>query len=993
MQRSHSNQVDEGYSGEETRSQSESEMYHGDLDPATRQMLELLLAMPVEQRRQIIEAGIRSLPSAEKQAVGHYCTNLTHFDPALYLPAELMLGVLSYLSPYDLLIASRVSLAWRQRAQDEKLWRICFAREGWVMDRGKMDAFEEKARLKGRRVAEGGIQRKGSRKRKTEEAFSSEGEAAADRRISGGSLGEEDGMEGVEMAGRSADSAVVLRSVGRSRRPSVASVQPALYPGMDGYQSPSDAFVKLKPGLWRTNTDTPKLSWPYLYKQRARLEKNWETGRAARFQLPLAEHADEGHTECVYAVQHTSRHLVSGSRDRTIRVWDLNTYRLKRTMTGHDASVLCLQFDERPEHDIIVSGGSDSYVIIWRFSTGEILRRMTTAHSESVLNLRFDDRYIVTCSKDKSIKVFSRHALHKSDPLVPTHLLSDECANVVDARGMIAEYSLLTTFIGTQLGGHQAAVNAVQIHGDIIISASGDRNIKSWSIDTGRILRTFTGHTKGIACVQFDGRRIVSGSSDNTVRIFDSQTGAEVACLQNHQSLVRTIQARFGDLNTVTDAELEEEANTISQDFYHALENGMPMPSCGSRRGRNAGSRRPEDITATGTKVPPGGGGGRWAKIISGSYDETVMIWKRDREGAWRVVQTLEMDGAGRGGAARRRVAVAVPAAAGGQGGQAGVQVLGAQQIVQQAAQQTQVLAQQSLQQAQGNIAGLYSAMHHLAAAPGGANPSNLNANTTTTTATTTATGTAATPGPSTLPMIAAAAAAAAAPDQLPGAVAAHNAWLLAQMSNAMANGGVPPAAGNGGNDLLAPLQQLQRGFGPLVLQHAMLTQQNQARALQGAQLGLQGMQGVQQNQQQAQAQAQAQQYPGQNFAPGASGSTLGPLLHNPPLLDQHPQPAPQPAPQQPQPQPQPPSQSTLGPLLHNPLPLPTANTAPQPIAAVAAAPQPQHHHRESNRVFKLQFDTRRLIACSQNRVIVGWDFADGERELERVGGWGVETA
>ncbi|KAK4554782.1 hypothetical protein LTR86_008284 [Recurvomyces mirabilis] len=972
MQRSHSNQVDEGYSGEETRSQSESEMYHGDLDPATRHMLELLLAMPVEQRRQIIEAGIRSLPSAEKQAVGHYCTNLTHFDPALYLPAELMLGVLSYLSPYDLLIASRVSLAWRQRAQDEKLWRICFAREGWVMDRGKMDAFEEKARLKGRRVAEGGIQRKGSRKRKTEEAFSSEGEAVTSRRTSGGSVGEEDGMEGVEMAGQSADNSVVLRSAGRSRRPSIASVQPALYPGLDGYQSPSDLFVKLKPGLWRTNTETPKLSWPYLYKQRARLEKNWETGRATRFQLPLAEHADEGHTECVYAVQHTSRHLVSGSRDRTIRVWDLNTYRLKRTLTGHDASVLCLQFDERPEHDIIVSGGSDSYVIIWRFSTGEILRRMTTAHSESVLNLRFDDRYIVTCSKDKSIKVFSRHALHKSDPLVPTHLLSDECANVIDARGMIAEYSLLTTFIGTQLGGHQAAVNAVQIHGDIIISASGDRNIKSWSIDTGRILRTFTGHTKGIACVQFDGRRIVSGSSDNTVRIFDSQTGAEVACLQNHQSLVRTIQARFGDLNTVTDAELEEEANSISQDFYQALENGMPMPSCGSRRGRNAGSRRPEDITATGTKVPPGGGGGRWAKIVSGSYDETVMIWKRDREGAWRVVQTLEMDGASRGGAARRRVAV--PAAAGGgQGGQVGgQQVLGAQQIVQQAAQQTQVLAQQSLQLAQGNIAGLHLAMHHLPAA-------NPNTATTTLTTSSSTTGTAATPatsapGPSTLPMI------PPTPDQLPGAVAAHNAWLLAQMSTAMANGGVPPTAGNGGNNLLAPLQQLQRGFGPLVQGHAMLTQQNQARAQQNRDLL--------QAHAQAQAQAQAQQYPGQNSAPSASGSTLGPLLANPPLLNQQPQA------QRPQPQPQPPSQSTLGPLLHNPIALPTAAAgSPQPQPAAAAAPQPQHHHRESNRVFKLQFDTRRLIACSQNRVIVGWDFADGERELERVGGWGVETA
>ncbi|KAI7520284.1 hypothetical protein KC331_g20289 [Hortaea werneckii] len=53
----------------------------------------------------------------------------------------------------------------------------------------------------------------------------------------------------------------------------------------------------------------------------------------------------------------------------------------------------------------------------------------------------------------------------------------------------------------------------------------------------------------------------------------------------------------------------------------------------------------------------------------------------------------------------------------------------------------------------------------------------------------------------------------------------------------------------------------------------------------------------------------------------------------------------------------------------------------------------PARHHSDTNRVFKLQFDARRLICCSQNKVIVGWDFADGQPELERVGEWSVETS
>jgi F-box and WD-40 domain protein 1/11 len=52
--------------------------------------------------------------------------------------------------------------------------------------------------------------------------------------------------------------------------------------------------------------------------------------------------------------------------------------------------------------------------------------------------------------------------------------------------------------------------------------------------------------------------------------------------------------------------------------------------------------------------------------------------------------------------------------------------------------------------------------------------------------------------------------------------------------------------------------------------------------------------------------------------------------------------------------------------------------------------PAQQAHHphiaaADNNpaRVFKLQFDARRIICCSQTSVIVGWDFCNGDEELE----------
>lgn len=394
---------------------------------------------------------------------------------------------------------------------------------------------------------------------------------------------------------------------------------------------------RLSPPLYNTYASAPRINWLYLYKQRRRLEENWNRGRYTTFQLPHPDHPEEAHDECVYTIQHSRDWLVSGSRDKTIAIWDLETQRRVRTLSGaHIASVLCLQFDERPDQDIVVSGGSDSFVVIWRFSTGRIIRKMDEAHTESVLNLRFDDDLLITCSKDKTIKIWNRRELFVDNDIVPA--VAKRQLEIGHPMIPIKEYSLLLTLLG-----HGAAVNAIQMHQGQIVSASGDRTIKQWDINTGICTRTFTGHTKGIACVQYDGRRIVSGSSDNTVRIFDAATSAEVACLPGHSNLVRTVQARFGDM-AISSEELEADARAVDEKFHDARMNGLNPDQNRARGQRNAGSSNPNEVCAVGAKIPPGGGGNAWSRIVSGSYDETVIIWKKDSDGKWVPSRRLRQD-------------------------------------------------------------------------------------------------------------------------------------------------------------------------------------------------------------------------------------------------------------------------------------------------------------------------------------------------------------
>ena len=54
-----------------------------------------------------------------------------------------------------------------------------------------------------------------------------------------------------------------------------------------------------------------------------------------------------------------------------------------------------------------------------------------------------------------------------------------------------------------------------------IVSASDDKTLKVWSLDTGERLVTLRSHTDGVTCLQFNEAKIVSGSYDKTVKLWD----------------------------------------------------------------------------------------------------------------------------------------------------------------------------------------------------------------------------------------------------------------------------------------------------------------------------------------------------------------------------------------------------------------------------------------------------------------------------------------
>ena len=637
---------------------------------------------------------LRSLRTSSIAAIVDLLTPLLHIDPVAKLPPEITSLVFSYLPPRVLLGAASVSRAWRERALDSALWKEKYLAEGWTLEPTEIRQFEENFKIwdshtKGKARKADSQESERFQKRRVQEAGDSQTSSGA---ATSGFTEAESAFASMSSKTKSrpepsqdhemhdADSALEGPNVlGQALTTEPAGDAPMSSKSTSSSQEPEDPghyswknstsdgsvvrdLMLNDPLVVPTSPDTARLNYHHIYKQKRRLEENWIRGKYKSFQLPHRDHAEEAHNECVYTIQYSGKYLVSGSRDKTLRIWDLDTQRLvKRPLSGHKGSVLCLQFDASPEEDIIISGSSDTNVIIWQFSTGKILRTLEKAHNESVLNLKFDHRFLVTCSKDKMIKVWNRKQLrpgHKDYPIrgmdggaqFPSYVV--DLASLPDPKDFerylspeqlepIPEYSLIM-----RIDSHHAAVNAVHIFQDKLVSASGDRFIKVFDIHTGVSTALCSGHHKGIACVQFDGKRIVSGSSDDTIRIFDPVSQAEVACLEGHKKLVRTIQASFGDSPGTTATELEREARQSDRAYFEALLAGKIAASAENvrRRGqRTAGVRPPHDVASRGARLPPGGGGNpRWARIVSGSYDETVIVWRKAPDGRWVEAHTLK---------------------------------------------------------------------------------------------------------------------------------------------------------------------------------------------------------------------------------------------------------------------------------------------------------------------------------------------------------------
>ncbi|MBN3925798.1 serine/threonine-protein kinase [Nostoc sp. NMS4] len=210
--------------------------------------------------------------------------------------------------------------------------------------------------------------------------------------------------------------------------------------------------------------------------------------------------------------------LASGSWDNTIKLWDVNTGKEIRTLTGHANWVNSVAFS--PDGKFLASGSADCTIKLWQVNTGIEIQTFT-GHSDSISSVAYSPRTPVTNSQDRQLV-----ASGSNDYTI-------KLWQIYTGRNIYT------------LTGHSFFVNCIAFskNGEMIASGSGDNTIKLWHINTGREIRTLTGHSDSVWSVAFsqDGQFLASGSWDNTIKLWHIHSGREVTTLTGHSNYVRCI--------------------------------------------------------------------------------------------------------------------------------------------------------------------------------------------------------------------------------------------------------------------------------------------------------------------------------------------------------------------------------------------------------------------------------------------------------------------
>lgn len=242
---------------------------------------------------------------------------------------------------------------------------------------------------------------------------------------------------------------------------------------------------------------------------------DWELGELER--------TLKGHTKPVLDVDFGGPRggtlLASCSSDLTIKLWDpSDEYKNIRTLPGHDHSISSIRFvpsgaaGSPLSGNLLVSASRDKTLRLWDVTTGYCLKTIK-GHTDWVraVTASIDGRWLLSAGNDQVPRLWDATS---GEPKV-TFLGHEHVVECV-------AFAPATTYVHLAAIAGYKKPPAASSSGEFLATGSRDKSIKIWD-NRGTLIKNLVGHDNWIRGLVFHpaGKYLLSVSDDKTIRCWD----------------------------------------------------------------------------------------------------------------------------------------------------------------------------------------------------------------------------------------------------------------------------------------------------------------------------------------------------------------------------------------------------------------------------------------------------------------------------------------